>query len=489
MLFNSLSFCLLFLPLALSGYLWLSRRAPRAAIVFLGLASLVFYGYGDSAFLPLLLLSISVNFLLLRRIASQQQTGRGAGAKRSLVAGLVFNLALLVFFKYADFLLANLASLTGFEHRALGLALPIGISFFTFTQIACLVDCHAGKVQAYRPENYALFVTYFPHLIAGPILHHKDMMPQFEAAAKQVFRRGRLVVGLAFFTLGLFKKVVLADGVARYVAPVFDLHYQHLSMLEAWAGALAYTFQLYFDFSAYCDMAYGLSYLFGIILPVNFDSPYQAASIIDFWRRWHITLSHFLRDYLYIALGGNRDGAWRRHLNLMATMLLGGLWHGANWTFVAWGALHGAYLVLNHALRRLPGQRGKLMHGSGAAVTFVAVVLAWVFFRAASIDVALAVLRAMAGGTLAPVMRGAAMAGARIMPLGVCLAWLAACALIAFCAPNAYRLLGTGIRHQLELRYSGARGGCLLGAMLAACLLLLIIGATRGVSEFLYFNF
>lgn len=487
MLFNSLAFCLLFLPLALSGYLRLSRRAPRAAIVFLGLASLVFYGYGDSAFLPLLLLSIGVNFTLLRRIARHQGAGRAIAAKRWLVAGLVFNLALLVFFKYADFLLANVASLAGVEHHRLGLALPIGISFFTFTQIACLVDCHAGKVQPYRPENYALFVTYFPHLIAGPILHHKDMMPQFEQAAAQVFRRGRLVVGLAFFTLGLFKKVVLADGVARFVAPVFDLHYQHLSMLEAWAGVLAYTFQLYFDFSAYCDMAYGLSYLFGIILPVNFDSPYQAASIIDFWRRWHITLSHFLRDYLYIPLGGNRDGAWRRHGNLLATMLLGGLWHGANWTFIAWGALHGAYLVINHALRRVPGRRGKLVHGAGAVVTFVAVVLAWVFFRAASIDVALAVLRAMAGGTLTPLMRGAAMG--RIMPLGACLAWLAGCALIAFCAPNAYRWLGRGIRDQLERRWDGARGGCLLGAMLVACLLLLVIGATRGVSEFLYFNF
>lgn len=339
MLFNSFPFFLVFLPLALLGYFLLSKYSLRLSIIFLLLASIAFYSYWDIAYLPLLLLSVCCNFSIGRVVSTRQEAGRKREAKRWLWAGLAFNLSLLVFFKYFDFLISIVANLTGAPFQPLGITLPIGISFFTFTQIAYLVDCHAGKVKDYQPESYGLFVTYFPHLIAGPILHHKEMMPQFVQAESHVFSRGRLIVGLSFFTIGLFKKVILADGIARYVAPVFDLHHAHLSMLEAWAGALAYTFQLYFDFSAYCDMAYGLSYMFGIILPINFFSPYKATSIIDFWRRWHITLSNFLRDYLYIPLGGNRKGGFLRYRNLLITMLLGGLWHGANWTFVVWGGL------------------------------------------------------------------------------------------------------------------------------------------------------
>lgn len=490
MLFNSFAFFLVFLPLALLGYVVLSRYSLRMSIIFLLFASVAFYCYWDITFLPLLALSICTNFAVGRSISLRHGQGRLKAAKSWLVAGLVFNLSLLVFFKYADFLLSNVAVLTGASIAPMGIVLPIGISFFTFTQIAYLVDCHAGKVKDYQPESYGLFVTYFPHLIAGPILHHKEMMPQFSQPASHVFHRGRLVVGLGFFTIGLFKKVILADGVARFVGPVFDLHHQHLSVLEAWAGALAYTFQLYFDFSAYSDMAYGLSYMFGIILPINFNSPYKATSIIDFWRRWHITLSSFLRDYLYIALGGNRHGAFQRYRNLFLTMLLGGLWHGANWTFVVWGMLHGAYLIVNHALRHVLGQRSNLtLRLAGAAATFLAVVLAWVFFRASSVAVAIDVLRAMAGGTLTEEMTGAVLGINRIMQLSSCLAWLAACAVTAFCLPNAYQLLGRGLRLEQEHRLEGRRGSLLLGAMLLLCLLLLSISETRGVSEFLYFNF
>ncbi|OYO26351.1 MBOAT family protein [Janthinobacterium sp. PC23-8] len=490
MLFNSFAFFLVFLPLALLGYFVLSRYSLRLSIIFLLFASVAFYCYWDISFLPLLAVSVCTNFAVGRGIALRHGQGRLKAAKGALVAGLVFNLSLLVFFKYADFLLGNVAALTGASIAPLGVVLPIGISFFTFTQIAYLVDCHAGKVKDYHPESYGLFVTYFPHLIAGPILHHKDMMPQFSQPASHVFQRGRLVLGLGYFTIGLFKKVILADGVARFVGPVFDLHHQHLTMLEAWAGALAYTFQLYFDFSAYSDMAYGLSYMFGIVLPINFNSPYKATSIIDFWRRWHITLSTFLRDYLYIALGGNRHGAFQRYRNLFLTMLLGGLWHGANWTFVVWGMLHGAYLIVNHALRHVLGQRGNLaLRLAGAAATFLAVVLAWVFFRASSVAVAVDVLQAMAGGTLSPGMQGAMLGMSRIMALPSCLAWLAACALTAFCLPNAYQLLGRGLRPEQEQRLEGQGGALLLGAMLLLCMLLLAVSETRGVSEFLYFNF
>ena len=490
MLFNTFSFFLVFLPLALLGYFVLSRYSLRLSIIFLLLASLAFYCYWDITFLPLLVLSICTNFAVGRSISLHHGQGRLRRAKLWLIGGLVFNLSLLVFFKYFDFVLSNIAALTGAPIEPIGITLPIGISFFTFTQIAYLVDCHAGKVKDYQPESYGLFVTYFPQLIAGPILHHKEMMPQFSEPARHVPHRGRLVVGLSFFTIGLFKKVVLADGVARFVGPVFDLHHQHLSMLEAWAGALAYTFQLYFDFSAYSDMAYGLSYMFGIVLPINFNSPYKAASIIDFWRRWHITLSNFLRDYLYIPLGGNRKSAFLRYRNLLLTMLLGGLWHGANWTFLLWGMLHGIYLIINHALRHVLGGRSNLaLRFGGACATFLAVVVAWVFFRATSVGVALDVLHAMWGGTLTPAIRESVLGMNRIMELGSCLWWLGACAAIAFFLPNAYDLLGRGLRLEQENRLEGRRGNLLLGALLLLCLFLLSISETRGVSEFLYFNF
>ncbi|WGG49129.1 MBOAT family O-acyltransferase [Rugamonas sp. DEMB1] len=491
MLFNSFPFFLFFLPLALLGYFLLSGRSIRASIIFLCAMSVFFYGYWNISFLPLLAASIIANFGAGAAITRAKESGDELRARRWLVAGLTCNLGLLILFKYYDFLAVSAATLLHLPVAPLGLALPIGISFFTFTQIAYLVDCRQGKVKETKPENYGLFVTYFPHLIAGPILHHKEMMPQFDNRESHRFSRGRITVGMLFFTAGLFKKVVLADGVAQFVGPVFDVHYAHLSMLESWAGALAYTFQLYFDFSAYSDMAYGLSYMFGIILPINFNSPYRAGSIIEFWRRWHMTLSTFLRDYLYIPLGGNQKGQVQRYLNLFITMLLGGLWHGANWTFLVWGALHGGYLIVNHALRHLLGGRdGALLRASGAAATFTAVVFGWVFFRAGSLDVALALTRAMlGGGTLPAAMADTALGLNRAMDLDSCLGWLAACALVCFGLPNLYQRIGTGLRLPLEARLSRGWGASLLGALLGLCLVLLAISETRGVSEFLYFNF
>ena len=501
MLFNSFPFFFIFLPLALLGYFLFSKISIRVSITFLMVASVGFYGYWNPLFLPILFGSIISNFLLGRAISQRQDGGQAQGAKKMLVLGLVFNLSLLVFFKYADFVVANIAWLTGLKIGPFGIPLPIGISFFTFTQIAYLVDCHAGKVREVKPENYGLFVTYFPHLIAGPILHHKDMMPQFDQVESHTARRGRIVLGLLFFSIGLFKKIVLADGVARFVGPVFDLNHASLTMLEAWCGALAYTFQLYFDFSAYSDMAYGLSYMFGIVLPINFNSPYQSTSIIEFWRRWHITLSTFLRDYLYIPLGGNRRGPTARQINLLITMLLGGLWHGANWTFVAWGALHGTYLMINHVFRNAVGERsGKLVALAGWAITFVAVVAGWVLFRASSIGVAWDILQAMCHSTLmagtsggpgaAGALAGSGLAGInRIMAVDECLLWLLACGGVAFFLPNVYQWLGRGMRPKLEAKLSTGSGGLLLGLLLGLICLMLIIGETRGISEFLYFNF
>ncbi|WP_254442004.1 MBOAT family O-acyltransferase [Duganella vulcania] len=489
-LFNSFPFFVVFLPLALLGYFLLSKQSLRLSIIFLMLASVGFYCYWDIRFFPLLAGSICVNFVVGGLITRRKMAGQEQQAKFWLVLGLVSNLSLLIFFKYFDFLIVNFAYLTGLPLKPWGITLPIGISFFTFTQIAYLVDCRQGKVRETKPENYGLFVTYFPHLIAGPILHHKEMMPQFDDPRSHVFARGRLVVGMLFFTIGLFKKVILADGMARFVGPVFDLHYADLSMTEAWVGALSYTFQLYFDFSAYSDMAYGLSYMFGIILPINFDSPYKSVSIIEFWRRWHITLSTFLRDYLYIPLGGNRKGSVQRYVNLLITMLLGGLWHGANWTFIIWGGLHGAYLVVNHALRGLLGERKHpALSVAGWALTMFAVVVGWVFFRASSVEVGISILKAMAGGTLPEQMAGSSLGLNRIMELTSALWWLVAGTAICVLLPNAYQWLGRGILHEREQQFNHGRGGVLLGALLVLIFLLLAVCETRGISEFLYFNF
>lgn len=490
MLFNTFVFAVVFLPVALLGYFMLSKVSLRLSIVFLFVASVVFYVSWDVRYLPLLLGSIGVNFAIGRRIATVRAARGERAAKPTLILGLAFNLGLLGFFKYTDFLLSSVAALAGRPYEPYGIVLPIGISFFTFTQIAYLVDAYSGKVREYKPESYGLFVTYFPHLISGPILHHKDMMPQFDRAETHVFSRGRLAVGLVFVTIGLFKKVVMADGIARFVGPVFDVHHAGLTTLEAWCGVLAYTMQLYFDFSAYCDMAYGVSYMFGIVLPINFNSPYKATSIIDFWRRWHITLSNFLRDYLYIQLGGNRHGPARRYLNLFITMLLGGLWHGAAWTFVVWGALHGLYLTINHLIRHLFGERGGPVRAAlGWVATFLGVVVAWVFFRATSMDAALDVLHAMVVSTHVPPADPSPVGLDRIMPIGECLGWIAALGGVALLMPNAYQLIGQGLQIRREALMSRTLGGALGGAMLFVSVLLLAISETRGVSEFLYFNF
>jgi len=490
MLFNTFAFCCVFLPVALGLYYWLSKTSISGSIYILFAASLGFYAVDAARYLPLLLGSICLNYLAGNAILRQRRDGRPERARWILAAGIVADLAILFFFKYADFFGASLRSATGMHYSTLDLALPIGISFFTFTQIAYLIDCQAGKVNHTQAGSYGLFVTYFPHLIAGPILHHKEMMPQFEDRRTHVFSRGRMVLGAVIFTIGLFKKVILADGVARYVGPVFDADSTVLTLPEAWCGALAYTFQLYFDFSAYSDMAFGLSYMFGIILPINFNSPYRAVSIIDFWRRWHMTLSAFLRDYLYIPLGGNRKGPARRHVNLLITMVLGGLWHGANWTFVVWGALHGIYLVFNHLVRHwLPGPAGPLVRWSGTVLTFTAVVLAWVFFRSPDIQSALSILRSMVAGGFATADPDGFAIIDRLIPLRECLVWLTALAAICFFLPNIYQWAGTGRNPGLESRLAGAGGAFVAGLTTVAALVLLAISETRGVSEFLYFNF
>jgi D-alanyl-lipoteichoic acid acyltransferase DltB (MBOAT superfamily) len=391
MLFNSAEFLVVFFPLTLAGYLLLASRSSRIVTLWLTFASLAFYSYGDIHSLPILLGSIAFNFVTGTLIGHQK--GRPI-ARLLLPLAIGANLALLGYFKYAQFAI-DTANQAGFHLADLNVALPIGISFFTFTQIAFLVDASRGLVIDYSPVRYALFVSYFPHLIAGPILHHGEMIPQFRKYAPNF---QQVAVGLTVFAIGLFKKLALADSAAIWVKPVFDA--PDVTALEAWSGVLAYAFQIYYDFSGYSDMAIGLSFMFGVRLPINFDSPYKATSIIDFWRRWHITLSRFLKDYLYVPLGGNRKGIARRYVNLLATMLIGGLWHGAAWTFVIWGGLHGLYLAINHGWRGLASQlgisdRAWWRSALGWPITFGAVLIAWVFFRADSLDHAVTLIQSM----------------------------------------------------------------------------------------------
>jgi D-alanyl-lipoteichoic acid acyltransferase DltB (MBOAT superfamily) len=519
MLFNSYSFILLFLPVTFAVFFAIGARSPLYASAWLAAASLFFYGWWNPVYVFLLLASIAFNYSVGAALARGHEGASGRASKSVLAFGISADLALLAYYKYANFFLDAAASVAGSGGLSLGeIVLPLGISFFTFTQIAFLVDTYQGKVRERNFIHYVLFVTYFPHLIAGPVLHHKEMMPQFADPSNYRPKPDRIAVGLTFFTIGLFKKAVLADGIAPYANEAFRAlsDGQTLTFFEAWGGALAYSFQLYFDFSGYSDMAIGLSWLFGVRLPLNFDSPYKAVNIIDFWRRWHMTLSRFLRDYLYIALGGNRKGPVRRYANLLITMLLGGLWHGAGWTFVIWGGLHGLYLVLNHAWHGLrtqlgspPGDDGLAGRIAGRALTFLAVVIAWVFFRADNVHDAVGMLAGMAG------LHGIALPTGLASPLGplagalsklgvgfdlggganfvLTYAWTFGLAAIAFFLPNAQQLMS---RHDGTLTQGATprdsrlgwtptrRWALAMGVMLGAGLLTL-----ARVTEFLYFQF
>jgi D-alanyl-lipoteichoic acid acyltransferase DltB (MBOAT superfamily) len=476
MLFNSYAFMGVFLPIVLLGYFAFGRLGNLASVVWLALASLTFYAFSNWQFVPLLLASIAFNYGIGYLLIARQLSSAPRFAV--LVVGVAGDLLVLGIFKYAGFLAANLNALfsTGI---AIHLLLPVGISFYTFTQIAFLVDAYRGNVARYGLPHYALFVTYFPHLIAGPILHHKDMIPQFERVETRRPDSHLILCGLMIFGIGLFKKTALADGIQPLVAVAFGSG--NPSFDQAWIGALAYTFQLYFDFSGYSDMAIGISLMFGIFLPLNFNSPYKATSIIDFWRRWHMTLSQFLRDYLYIPLGGNRRGRILRYVNLLITMLLGGLWHGAAWTFVVWGALHGGYLCLNHGWNRfvppVPTRVAPLAKLAGAVLTFLSVVVAWVFFRADSITQARFILSKMADPTHVAFGRGE-IANLGFLAVFAAMAWLAPNTQEIFGYDHASRRVGEGALRRRPLLIYGS----------AAVLAFGILGISQH-SEFIYFRF
>jgi D-alanyl-lipoteichoic acid acyltransferase DltB (MBOAT superfamily) len=393
MLFNSHTYIFFFLPIVFLLYFFLNKkRLITASQGLLFVASMVFYCWWKIEYLPLIIGSILVNFYLGVNLAKQNEPGR-ISRKSLLIMGVTANLALLGFYKYTDFFIENVNTAFNQSISLLDLTLPLAISFFTFQQIAYLVDSYRGETQDYNLLHYAVFVTFFPQLIAGPIVHHKEMMPQFDNLRNKFIRSKNVSRGLFIFTVGLFKKVVIADTFAIWATSGFDKAVT-LNFFDAWITSLSYTLQLYYDFSGYTEMAIGAALLFNIKLPINFNSPYRALDIQDFWRRWHITLSRFLKEYVYFPLGGNRKGKLRTYANLMATFILGGLWHGAGWTFVFWGFLHGAAIVFHRVWQALGFRCPRFF---AWLITFNFVNLAWVFFRAETWSDAIKVLRGMFG--------------------------------------------------------------------------------------------
>jgi D-alanyl-lipoteichoic acid acyltransferase DltB (MBOAT superfamily) len=393
-LFNSYEYLFLFLPITVVVYFLLNKqKLTTAATAWLVLASLFFYGWWNVKYLALILGSILFNFAVGSALRKSGQGHARISSRTILAFGIVVDVLLLGYYKYTVFFISNINTLAGWDLTVQKIILPLGISFFTFTQIAFLVDMYKGNAKEYDFLRYSLFVTFFPHLLAGPIIHHKEMMPQFGAMRNRALNYRNLSPGLYLFIIGLFKKVVFADELAPLANHGFD-SMQTLTLIEAWITSLSYTLQLYFDFSAYTDMALGASLMFNIRLPFNFNSPYKATNIVDFWRRWHMTLSRFLRDYVYIPLGGNRVGDLATYRNLMATFVIGGIWHGAGWTFVFWGFLHGAATVIH---RIWSGLNIKMHRFLAWFLTFNFVNIAWIFFRAKTWEDAIKVLAGMFG--------------------------------------------------------------------------------------------
>jgi alginate O-acetyltransferase complex protein AlgI len=485
MLFNSIGYIFAFLPATFAVFWLLMWRGQKsAALVSLSLASLFFYGWWNPAYVPLLLFLVLANYAIGYYLAT-----RRLWRKMVLIAGLLLNLCTLGYFKYAAFFAINANLVFGSSIDVGTIVLPLAISFFIFQKIAFICDAYAGKISDLSFLRFSLFVSFFPQLIAGPIVHHREIMPQFAALETRHLTWIGVATGMSLFSVGLFKKVVIADGLSQFVGPVFEAASEGVTLNsgDAWLGMLAYTFQLYFDFSGYSDMALGSALLFGINLPVNFYSPYKATSIIEFWRRWHMTLSAFLRDYLYVPLGGNRKGPARRYLNLFITMVLGGLWHGAGWPFVIWGALHGVYLMINHLIRSIFGEKSTFAwRFGGAVITFLAVAVAWVFFRATTVETAMHILAALQSTPVMPSQLPDAVNGAILVvssqPEEAAAILLAVAAVVAFFAPNAAQFF---LEQKQRLRFATNLPTFLMVAFCWVC----VVVSLGGPSEFLYFQF
>jgi D-alanyl-lipoteichoic acid acyltransferase DltB (MBOAT superfamily) len=480
-LFNSIEFLFFFLPLTLAIYWAACRLSPRYGAHTINAASLVFYALWIPYQLPVLLGSVVVNFVVGRRI----QQGRSFAL---LCLAIAFNIALLGYYKYLGFT-SEILEQIGLSHGIYAVLLPLGISFYTFQQIAYLVDIWRGRPHEPSFGNYLLFISFFPHIVAGPIVRNWQLIPQFPQLTG--LRRKDLVIGGTIFAIGLFKKTVFGDGMAVHSNAVFDAIYSGATIgaFDAWFGILAFSLEIYFDFSGYSDMAVGLARMFSIRIPMNFDSPYKARNVIDFWRRWHITLSLFLRDYLYVPLGGNRQGEIRRYANLLFVMLLGGLWHGANWTFLLWGGLHGLLLVVAHLWRNVKRRLdlpsfGFIGRAGAILITFIAISLVWIPFRSDNLDVTFRTFEAAFG-----------MHGLRASTLIGSEAALSILLLLVFVwiAPNTQEFMG---RYRPVLSYGRPRDiklqwrpQVIWGVFIAFLAFAALNGTIETSSKFIYFQF
>lgn len=510
MLFNSFAFLFVFLPVTLLGFYFIAAKYKKEmAILWLVLMSLVFYGYWNPLYLPLIILLMSFNYGIGMLLGKDTNPLR---RKLILAFGIITDLAFLGYFKYANFFVDQYNGITGGSFNLDKIILPLAISFFTFQKIAYLVDAYRHETKEYNFLHFSLFVTFFPQLIAGPIVHHKEIMPQFNRVEIYKWSARNISIGLSIFAIGLFKKTIFADGAAGVADTVFNST-NALTFFDAWMGAIAYSLQLYFDFSGYSDMAIGAAYMFGIYLPLNFDSPYKSKSIIDFWHRWHMTLSRFLRDYVYFSLGGSRKGSVRRYINLFLTMLIGGFWHGAGWPFIIWGALHGTYLIINHAWRKvrsdilkISSEPKRLETILSRILTLLAILVGWVYFRATTLEQGNHLIATMIGynGVSVPAECEKILgdAATKLASVGLkfdgltlvagmypsdMIIWIVPLIIIAFFFPNSNQIL-----RQLELLNSEKMVHPVfvkVAPFIVAILLFAAVSTFMSVSQFLYFNF
>lgn len=496
MLFNSAIFIFAFFPAVLAVSLLLGRVENKDGLrLWLFVCSLFFYAWWAPAYLPLILCSMAFNYIVGAKLVEKPD-------KKLLTLGIAANLLLLGYFKYAGFMTGNINAVLKTDFAVPEIAMPLGISFITFLQIAFLADCHAKKISA-KPRllDFSLFSSFFPQLISGPIVRHAETMPQITRLKSA--GTPEIAAGLCLFAIGLFKKVFLADSLSPFADTLFTAaQTRPLEAAEAWVAVLSYTFQIYFDFSGYSDMALGTAKMLGLRLPLNFFSPYKATSIIDFWRRWHMTLSRFLRDYLYIPLGGNRKGPARRYVNLMITMLLGGLWHGAAWTFIIWGGLHGLYLCINH-LWKNAAPKIAIPAALSRALTFFAVVLAWIFFRAADTATAFSVIRSLFSPASTDFF-GSFFGDARALhrnfaaqTANMALPLIVLCFVICWFLPNSVEIMrrsrpffGAGGKFRFEKKTLtwklNFKWGVLFGTVIGICLVKVLYEPS---ATFLYFRF
>ena len=477
MLFNSYVFMLAFLPLTLLIYFLLGRLPERIQLnkLFLVLASFVFYGYNNPSYVPIIVCSILVNYALSQLMLRAEKK---AVRLPLMLLGLLLNLGVLFYFKYHDFFAENMNAFLGTSWTLYHLALPLGISFFTFQQLSYVIDSYRRTVPRYNILDYALFVTFFPQLVAGPIVLHSEIVPQFADKKNRHFNFDNFAPGLYAFALGLFKKVIVADTFGIAVEAGFA-DALSLNTAEAWFVAIGYTLQLYFDFSGYCDVATGVGLMFNIKIPLNFNSPYKSLNIREFWQRWHITLSRFLTNYIYFPLGGNRKGTLRTYVNLMVVFLASGLWHGAGWLFLLWGLMHGVASVLYRIFRR---QYDDLHPALQWILTFGFVIVAWVFFRATSMADALAIIKSMLMMDFGPIR--SSITSAFALPGGIRPGYNAIF-MMAWYVLSLFACLGMKNTYEKTMAFKPT----IFNALMTVILILYVTLSLSNVSVFLYFNF